>query len=96
MNRASSSPAEPSIWIGPALAWLALMGLLALSVLVAHLPLGPFKLPLNLALVAVQAALMGLVFMRLNQASTLVRLAAVGAFLWIALLFVLTFAAVLT
>ena len=61
-----------------------------------HLPLGPLKLPLNLAVVAVQAVVMGLVFMRLNRASALVRLAAVGGFLWIALMFVLTFAAVLT
>jgi cytochrome c oxidase subunit IV len=86
----------PSLWIGPALAWVALMVLLAMSVGIAELPLDPLKLPLNLALVAVQAALMGLVFMRLNRASTLVRLAAVGGFLWIALMFVLTFAAVLT
>jgi cytochrome c oxidase subunit 4 len=86
----------PSLWIGPALAWVALMVLLAMSVGIAELPLGPLKLPLNLAVVAVQAVVMGLVFMRLNRASALVRLAAVGGFLWIALMFVLTFAAVLT
>ena len=88
--------AQPSLWIGPALAWLGLMALLAASVMIANLPLGIFKLPLNLGLVTVQALVMGLVFMRLNRASALVRLAAGASFLWIALLFILTFAAVLT
>jgi cytochrome c oxidase subunit 4 len=87
---------QPSVWIGPGLAWLGLMGLLLLSIWVAHLPMGAAKLPLNLGLVAIQALLMGLVFMRLNRASSLVRLAAGASFLWILLLFVLTFAAVLT
>jgi cytochrome c oxidase subunit 4 len=87
---------RPSAWIGPGLAWLGLIAMLLLSIWVAHLPLGALKLPLNLGLAAVQALLMGLVFMRLNRASSLIRLAAGASFLWILLLFVLTFAAVLT
>lgn len=94
--RARQPPDQPTVWIGPGLAWLGLMALLLLSIWVAQLPLGAFKLPLNLGLVAVQALLMGLVFMRLNRASSLIRLAAGASFLWILLLFVLTFAAVLT
>jgi cytochrome c oxidase subunit 4 len=94
----SSHPreAQQSLWFGPSLAWLGLIALLATSILVAKAPLGIFKLPLNLGLVTIQALVMGLVFMRLNRASALIRLAAGASFLWIALLFILTLAAVLT
>ncbi|WP_158914490.1 oxidase [Caulobacter sp. S45] len=87
---------QPGIWLGPILAWAALLTLLALNVVLAGLPLGVFKLPANLAVAALQAIVMGLVFMRLNRASWLVRLCAVSAFLWISLMFILAFADTLT
>jgi caa(3)-type oxidase subunit IV len=86
----------PGLWLGPVLAWAGLMLLLGLNLLLAVLPLGPFKLAANLAVAALQAVIMALVFMRLNRASWLVRLGAASAFLWISLMFILAFADTLT
>jgi hypothetical protein len=55
-----------------------------------------FKLPLNLGLLTVQVLVLGVMCIRMNRSSALIRLAAGASFLWVALVFVLTFAAVLT
>jgi cytochrome c oxidase subunit IV len=74
---------------GPAIVWAVLLVLLAVNIVLAHLPLGKAKAPLNLLLATVQASLMFSVFMRLNRASTLVKLTAGAAFLWLSFLFII-------
>ena len=88
--------ASSTVILGPALVWVGLLALLALNVGVAFLPLGPAKTPLNLALAVIQASLMFAVFMRLNRASTLVKLTAGAGFVWLSFLFLIGSADFLT
>jgi cytochrome c oxidase subunit IV len=78
-----------SVVVGPTLVWLALLAVLAVNILVAHLPLGRAKTPTNLLLAVVQASFMFVVFMRLNRASALVKLTAAAAFVWLSFLFLI-------
>lgn len=79
-----------SVWRAPLILWAVLVGLLALSVAVTEAPLGSAKTPISLAIAGVKAVLIALVFMRLNRASILVRLAAGAGVLFTAFLFLLT------
>ena len=88
--------ASSTVILGPALVWVGLLVILALNVLLAHLPLGRAKTPLNLALAVVQASLMFGVFMRLNRASALVKLAAAAGLIWLSFLFLIGSADFLT
>ena len=90
-----SAPREPwgeapsrTVVSGPLLVWVALLALLAINIGVALLPLGAFKVPLNLGVAAIQVSLMGTVFMRLDRSSPLVRLTAAAGFLWMSFLFI--------
>lgn len=78
------------VWRAPLLVWGALVALLALSVLAAFAPLGDAKTTVSLAIAGVKAVLIGLVFMRLDKASNLVRLAALAGLVFAAFLFLLT------
>ena len=70
--------------------FLALMLLLALTYLTAHVDLGRFNLPAGLGIAAAKVALVMLYFMHLRHASGIHRIAAcVGGF-WLAILVVLT------
>jgi cytochrome c oxidase subunit 4 len=84
------------IWRRVLPVWLALLGLLALTVIGAHLPLGPFNLVLALGIAAAKVVLVGLFFMHLRRPDPLLRLAASAATLWILFLFSLSFADLLT
>lgn len=77
------------VWRAPLLVWAALVALLGLSVGAAYAPLGPFKTSTSLAIAGVKAVLIGLVFMRLNRSSNLVRLAALAGLIWASFLFLL-------
>ena len=88
--------ASSTVILGPALVWVALLALLALNILVAHLPLGRARTPVNLAVAAVQASLMFAVFMRLNRASALVKLTAAAGLVWLSFLFLIGSADFLT
>ena len=72
--------------------WLALLLLLALTIGSAYIPLGAGNSVLNLAIAALKASLVLLFFMHLRRSSTLVRLTAASALLWLAFMFALTFA----
>lgn len=72
------------------LTWAVLMALLALTVGATFLPLGPFMPFVNLGIAFAKAALIFWVFMHLRELGPLVRLAAAGAFAWLAILFLLT------
>jgi cytochrome c oxidase subunit 4 len=78
------------IWLMPALIWLALVVLLAITVGSAFVPLGAGNTIINMAIAAAKAALIGLFFMNLVRSSTLLRLGAVAGLFWLAFLFVLT------
>ena len=81
---------------GPALVWLALLALLAVNIGLTFLPLGRAKTAVNLAVAMVQASLMFTVFMRLNRASALVKLAAAAGLVWLSFLFIIGSADFLT
>ena len=78
-----------SLYRAPLLAWAGLLALLALSVGVSRLPLGGGRLFANVGVATAQAAIVALLFMRLDRASPLVRIAAGAALLWIAFMFTL-------
>jgi cytochrome c oxidase subunit 4 len=63
--------------------YLALLGLLALSVWLAQLSLGALGTALSLGIAALKAALVVAVFMHLDEESSSVRLIASGAGLWL-------------
>ena len=67
--------------------WIALMGLLALTVASSYLPLGAANTAANLAISGAKAILIALFFMHLRGAGALLRVAAVIGVLWLALLF---------
>ena len=71
-------------------AWL--IALLVLTVLAAHIDLGPWNVPAALAIAIVKAVLIVLFFMHIRYGSPLARLFAFGGFFWllIMLAFVMT------
>jgi cytochrome c oxidase subunit 4 len=79
------------IWRSSLLVWAMLMLLVLLTLGLAYLPLGRFNMPLALLIAAAKALLIGIVFMELRLAKSFIRLAAGAAFLWIAVMFALTF-----
>ena len=83
------APPRESVFTAPLIVWAILMVLLCSSVSAAFAPLGPFKTATSLAIAGVKVVLIGLVFMRLNRASSLVRLAAGAGLIWASFLFLL-------
>lgn len=71
--------------------WICLVGLTALSLGLAFVPLGRFNLVVALAIAVVQIALLGLFFMKLKDAPMLILLTAGSAFVFLLSMFVLTF-----
>ena len=70
--------------------WLALMVLLALTTGLAFVPLGPANLLVSLAIAAVKALLVLLIFMELKASGALIRAAAAAGFFWLAIMIALT------
>lgn len=87
------APTRPIVYI---LVWLALMGLLALTVGSAFLPLGWANTPVNLAISVTQAALVMLFSMHLRSAHPLMKIIAVIGFFGIAIMITLSLFDVLT
>ena len=77
------------VWITPIVVWAALTTLLFLSLGAAYAPLGPFKTATSLAIAGTKVILIALVFMKLDRASNLVRIAAVAGLVWASFLFLL-------
>jgi cytochrome c oxidase subunit 4 len=69
------------------LVYLALLGLLALTIGAAQLQLGAFKPAVNLGIAALKAALIAWFFMHVREGSGLVRLFSVAALFWLLILF---------
>ena len=77
------------VWITPLVVWAALVTLLFLSLGAAYAPLGPFKTATSLAIAGIKVILIGLVFMKLDRSSNLVRIAAAAGLVWASFLFLL-------
>lgn len=69
------------------LTWVALMLLLAATTASAFVPLGGFNAALNLAIAALKALLVAVVFMHLHRAAPLTRVFALAGLFMLALLF---------
>jgi cytochrome c oxidase subunit 4 len=74
----------------------ALAVLLVVTVLVAQVHLGYLNTPIAMLIALIKAALIVLFFMHIRYANPLVRVFAAGGFLWLAIMFVLTFSDILT
>lgn len=70
--------------------WGALMLLLALTLGMAFLPLGPAKPWVGYAIATAKAGLILWYFMELRREGGIARLAALAGFIWLVMLFVLT------
>ena len=66
--------------------YLLLLVLLAVTVAVAFVHLGPFNIVIALAIASVKAWFVALNFMHLRESHRLTWLVAIGAFLWLAIL----------
>ena len=71
--------------------FVALMVLLAVTVGAAYVPLGPFNMPVAMAIATVKAVLVILFFMHVKFASQLTKIFVAASFLWLGILFVMTF-----
>jgi cytochrome c oxidase subunit IV len=90
--RAARADSKPKlIWRTNLAVWAALMLLVLLTLGLAYLPLGRFNMPLALLISAAKTILIAAIFMELRLAKTFVRLASAAAFIWIAVMFTLTF-----
>ncbi|HEY4032100.1 MAG TPA: cytochrome C oxidase subunit IV family protein [Caulobacteraceae bacterium] len=76
--------------------WAALMALLAITVVAALAPIGPVKGLVNIAAAVVKAALIYWVFMHLKQVGGFLRIAAVGAAVWLLILGAMLYADIST
>jgi len=72
---------------GYVLTWLGLMVFLALTLGSSYIPMGPWNTTINMAISCAKALLIALFFMHLRHASGLLRVAAITALIWLALLF---------
>jgi cytochrome c oxidase subunit 4 len=74
----------------------ALAVLLVATVAAAEVNLGYLNTPIAMLIALTKAVLIVLFFMHVQQASPLVRIFAAGGFLWLGIMFLFTFADVLT
>jgi caa(3)-type oxidase subunit IV len=84
-----------AIWRSTIPIWLALLGLLATTLLLAYVPMGSFNTVSSVAIACVKTALVALFFMHLRRPVPLLRLAGAATLLWLFFLFALTLADVL-
>jgi cytochrome c oxidase subunit 4 len=77
-------------------AWIALLALLALTVAASFAPLGRVLPFVSYAIAIAKTAIVVWIFMELRARGGLQRIALAAGFLWLAILFVLLFADVLT
>lgn len=76
-------------WVPPRallLAWLALLGLLALTLLIAYQPLGAFNFPIALGIASIKVVIVAAIFMELREVRGLVIAFAGAGVLWLCVL----------
>lgn len=69
------------------LTWLGLMVCLALTLGSSYIPMGAWNSATNIAISCAKALLIAVFFMHLRHAGALLRVAALAALIWLALLF---------
>ncbi len=84
------------LWRRNGLIWAALMLLLLLTLALAYVPMGMLSPVTGVGIAAINAVLVVLLFMELNNAMPLIRLAALSGLIFLAALFLLTLADVLS
>jgi cytochrome c oxidase subunit 4 len=72
------------------LVFIALLVLLVMTVGAAYLPLGVMHVPVAMTIATIKAVLIVLFFMHLLHSHRLMMVVAVGSFLWLAIMVVLT------
>lgn len=65
------------------LSWLALLGLLALTLFIAYQPLGVFNFPIALAIASIKVLIVAAIFMELREVRGLVVAFAGAGVLWL-------------
>ena len=70
---------------------IALMVLLIVTVIAAFLPLGPLNMPVAMLIASIKATLVILYFMHVKFSSRLTKVFVAGSFLWLLILFGMTF-----
>lgn len=86
-------PAETGLFL---LVWAGLLALLGLTVAAFMVEMGVWNIVANLAIAVLKAALVVWIFMHVREVRGLVQLFALGALVWIVILFGLTMADYLT
>ncbi len=95
-DKHASSNTDPhgEFHVSMATYWLifwALMVFLVITVVAAFIPLGPLNMPVAMLIASIKAILVILYFMHVKFASRLTKVFVAASFLWLAILFVLTF-----
>lgn len=85
-----------ALWVKNAWVWAALLVLLLLSMFLAYIPMGPITVVSGLAIAVVKSTLVLVFFMELIRSCALIRLAALAGLIFVAVMFMLTLADVLT
>lgn len=84
------------LWQRNGLIWVALMGLLTLTLVLAYVPMGVFTPSAGIAIAFIKAGLVVMLFMDLAGSRPLIRLAAAAGLVFLAVFFALTLADVLS
>jgi cytochrome c oxidase subunit 4 len=78
------------------LTWAGLLALLAITIAVSFAPIGPARPVANMAIAMLKAGLILWVFMHLRDRGGLLRVFALGAFAWLAVLMAMAATEILT
>ena len=98
-NSASASERPTTawrLWRRNGVIWAALLCLLFLSLSLAYVPMGLFTPTVGIVIAFIKASLVVLLFMELASSKTLIKLAALAGIIFVATLFALTLADVLS
>jgi cytochrome c oxidase subunit 4 len=95
-ENASPRTSTGKLWRRNGLIWTALLLLLLLSLVLAYVPMGLFTPTAGIVIAFIKASLVILLFMELAKSKALIRLSAMAGVVFLAALFTLTLADVLT
>ena len=85
-----------ALWRKNGIIWTSLVGLLLLSLCLAYIPMGAATVASGLVVAVVKSTVVMLLFMELARYRPLIRLAAIAGLIFVSVMFLLTFADVLT
>jgi cytochrome c oxidase subunit 4 len=94
-ERTEASGAIRRLWGRNLLIWIALLALLAVSLVLAYIPMGRLTTAIGVVIAVAKSTLVVLFFMELASAKSLIRLAAISGLIFLAAMFALTLADVL-